>query len=190
MFVQKWPLKKCCWAAIWEQDCQDESWGGQEQERRKLEEEKTWHLCCYHCEDLLGKLEHLGQEPEFQINYANTSPLRWKQACRLYLATPPAGAVISSRQVVQLPLAFAILLSPDPYRTRAAKSRLLLGIRTSLPGTLWGSAFAQFLLVRASLNTQPFAEVWKLTNSGMWVSKCPHIDIHVQGFQCWIPSTQ
>ena len=21
MFVQKWPLKKCCWAAIWGQDC-------------------------------------------------------------------------------------------------------------------------------------------------------------------------
>ena len=103
--------------------------------------EESWRkrrhdLCCYHCEDLLGKSEHLGQEPEFQINYANTSPLRWKQACRLYLATPPAGAVISSRQVVQLPLAFAILLSPDPYRTRAAKSRLLLGIRTSLTGTL------------------------------------------------------
>ena len=29
-------------------------------------------------------------------------------------------------------------------------------------------SFAQFPLGRASFNTQPFAEVWRLTNSGMW----------------------
>ena len=53
---------------------------------------------------LLGKLEHRGKNLSFQINYENTSPLRWKTSLPTYLATPPAGAVISSRQVVQLPL--------------------------------------------------------------------------------------
>ena len=39
--------------------------------------------------------------------------------------------------------------------------------------------FAQFPLGRASFNTQPFAEVWRLTNSGMWDLYCPHIDTYM-----------
>ena len=39
--------------------------------------------------------------------------------------------------------------------------------------------FAQFPLGRASFNTQLFAEVWRLTNSGMWDHYCPHIDTYM-----------
>ena len=39
--------------------------------------------------------------------------------------------------------------------------------------------FAQFPLGRASFNTQLFAEVWRLTNSGMWDHYCQHIDTYM-----------
>ena len=73
---------------------------------------------------LLGKLEHRGKNLSFQINYKNTSPLRWKTSLPTYLA----GAVISSRQVVQLPLPSYPVVTRSSHCTRAAKkTRLLLG---------------------------------------------------------------
>ena len=85
-----------------------------------------------------------------------------KRACRLYLATPPAGAVILSRQVVPLPLPLLYCCHQIPIATRC-QDCCCFGNWTSLTGRIARLFLCSIVSGRASITTLPFAEVWTLT---------------------------